>query len=89
MATATKQGRAEGPGPRPDAPESSLEFLVYEDNGGSYHWEIVQGGGESLAQSASFDSHEDAQRAARHVYERAGRARFGARVADERQPTAA
>jgi hypothetical protein len=49
MATATKKGRAERPGPRPDAPESSLEFLVYEDNGGSYHWEIVQGAGESLA----------------------------------------
>ena len=89
MATATRKGRAEGPGPRPDTPESSLEFLVYEDNGGSYHWEIVQGAGESLAQSVSFGSHEDAERAARHVYERAGRARFGARVPDERQPTAA
>jgi uncharacterized protein YegP (UPF0339 family) len=85
MATATRKGRAERPGPRPD----TLEFLVYEDNGGSYHWEIVQGAGESLAQSVSFGSHEDAERAARHVYERAGRARFGALVADERRPTAA
>jgi uncharacterized protein YegP (UPF0339 family) len=89
MATAKKKGRAARPSPRPDASESALEFLVYEDNGGSYHWEIVQGSGESLAQSVSFDSHQDAEQAARRVYDLAGRARFGAPVADERQPTGA
>jgi uncharacterized protein YegP (UPF0339 family) len=89
MATATKKSRAGRPGPRRDASEPSLEFLVYEDNGSSYHWEIVQGSGESLAQSVSFGSREDAERAARHVYDRAGRARFGARVADEHQAAAA
>jgi uncharacterized protein YegP (UPF0339 family) len=89
MATATTKGLAARPSPRRSASESSLDFIVYEDNGGSYHWEIVQGSGESLAQSVSFGSHEDAERAARHVHDRAGRARFEGRAPDERQPTAA
>jgi len=89
VATATKKARASRPSPVRDVSESSLEFLVYQDNGGSYRWEIVQRSGESLAHSVSFGSHEDAERAARYVYDRAGVARFGAREADERQPTAA
>ncbi len=63
----------------------SLEFLVHQDNGGDYHWEIVGGSGESLAQSGSFASHDDAERAARCVYDGAGSARFEPHVAEERQ----
>jgi uncharacterized protein YegP (UPF0339 family) len=89
MATATKKARAAAPVTVREVSESSLEFLVYRDNGGGYHWEIVQDSGESLIHSVSFGSHEDAERAARYVYDRAGVARFGPQEADERQPTAA
>jgi hypothetical protein len=37
-----------------------MKFVVFEDNGGSYHWTIVADSGESLVQSASFASYEDA-----------------------------
>jgi uncharacterized protein YegP (UPF0339 family) len=89
MATATKEARAARRGPKSGVSESSLEFLVYRDNGGSYHWEIVQDSGESLVHSVNFASHDDAERAARYVYDRAGLARFGAREAEQRRPTAA
>jgi uncharacterized protein YegP (UPF0339 family) len=51
---------------------ASVRFLVFEDNGGGYHWTIVAASGESLVQSASFASYEDAEQAARVV--RAGAA---------------
>jgi uncharacterized protein YegP (UPF0339 family) len=88
MATATKKVNAARPlaRSRRDVPESaSLEFLVHQDNGGDYHWEIVGEGGESLAQSGNFASHEDAERAARCVYDGAGSARFDPHVAEERR----
>jgi uncharacterized protein YegP (UPF0339 family) len=88
MATATRKASGARPIAARDASESPLEYLVYRDNGGSYHWEIVQNGGESLIHSAGFASHADAQRAAQYVYDRAGLARFAAPEADERQPTA-
>jgi uncharacterized protein YegP (UPF0339 family) len=62
----------------------SMEFLVFRDNGGDYHWAIVTGDGEPLAQSGNFASHKDAERAARYVYEGAGVARFDAVAAEER-----
>jgi uncharacterized protein YegP (UPF0339 family) len=87
MATATKKVHAPRPVDRArDVSEAaSLEFLVHQDNGGDYHWEIVGGSGESLAQSGSFVSHDDAERAARCVYDGAGSARFDPDVAEERQ----
>ena len=88
MATATKKVHAARPVARAarDVSESaSLEFLVHQDNGGDYHWEIVGDGGESLAQSRSFASHEDAERAARRVYDDASSARFEPHLAEERQ----
>jgi uncharacterized protein YegP (UPF0339 family) len=66
-----------------------MEFLVFGDNGGEYHWTIVGGSGESLAQSPGFASHEDAERAARYVYDGAGSARFGAQAAEDRPLVAA
>jgi uncharacterized protein YegP (UPF0339 family) len=62
----------------------SMEFQVFRDNGGEYHWTVQADSGESLAQSGSFASHKDAERAARHVYEGAGSARFDAGAAEER-----
>jgi uncharacterized protein YegP (UPF0339 family) len=67
----------------------SLEFLAYRDNGGDYRWEIVGENGESLAQSRSFASHEDAQRAARRVHDGASSARIESRAADKRELVAA
>jgi uncharacterized protein YegP (UPF0339 family) len=73
----------------PAVPEAtSLEFRTYLDNGGRYSWEIVDVGGESLAQSASFVSQDDAERAARIVYEGARSARFEPDVPKGRQTAA-
>jgi uncharacterized protein YegP (UPF0339 family) len=45
-----------------------MKFLIVEDNGGGCHWTIVAGGGETLVQSASFASYEDANQAPRIVH---------------------
>ena len=88
MATATKKVHAARPVARDarDVSESaSLEFLVHQANGGDYHWEIVGERGESLAQSGSFASRDDAERAARCVRDGASSARFELSVAEKRQ----
>jgi uncharacterized protein YegP (UPF0339 family) len=46
-----------------------MEFVVYEDNGGSFHWSIVSGGGATLVQSAGFGSLAAAERAAGRVHD--------------------
>jgi uncharacterized protein YegP (UPF0339 family) len=88
MATATKKARAARPvtgGARAQSSApASLEFRVHQDNEGGYRWEIVAGDGASLAKSAGFASHEDAERAARRVYDAAGQARFEPSVDEER-----
>jgi hypothetical protein len=88
MATATKKIQAPRPVAR-SAPAVSnsapLEFLVHQDNGSHYYWEIVGERGESLASSGSFASHGDAERAARRVYDGAGSARFQLDLAERRQ----
>jgi uncharacterized protein YegP (UPF0339 family) len=60
-----------------------MEFLIIEDNGGGYHWTIVDSGGESLAQSARFASYDEAEHAARVVRNHAGAARLERRAADD------
>jgi uncharacterized protein YegP (UPF0339 family) len=55
---------------------TSMRFLVFEDNGGGYHWTIVAASGESVVQSASFASYEDAEQAARVVRAGAASASF-------------
>ena len=88
MATATKKVHAARPvtrGADDVSKAASLEFLVYRDNGGDYHWEIVGGRDESLATSGSFASHDDAERAARRVYDGAGSARFELDPAEQRR----
>jgi uncharacterized protein YegP (UPF0339 family) len=44
-----------------------MKFLVFEDNAGGYHWTLGTASGETLVQSASFASYEQAQQAARIV----------------------
>ncbi len=95
MATATKKSRAAGRLTRRArevrAPASmkfpSMEFVIFEDNGGDYHWTIVARDDASLARSGAFASYEDAERAAQHVRDGVASALFerrgdGARVVD-------
>jgi uncharacterized protein YegP (UPF0339 family) len=76
MATATKKARAPRRISGGGARSSDLEFLVFEDNAGSYCWVIVTATGEQLAQSPRFTTHEDAQAAARRVRDGAGSAQL-------------
>lgn len=55
---------------------ASLAFLIYQSNGGGYHWTIAVDGGQILAQSASFASYEEARQAAGTVQHGASRASF-------------
>ncbi len=59
-----------------------MKFLVFEDNSGGYHWTIVAQSGETLVQSASFASYEEAKQAARVVHGGAGSASFDDLVGD-------
>jgi uncharacterized protein YegP (UPF0339 family) len=91
MATATKRvhaatSLAHAAGAVSEA--ASLAFRTYQDNGGSYHWELVDSSGETLVQSGSFASRVEAERAARYVQKGAGSARFEPHVANERQTLA-
>ena len=70
MATATKKSRAAtqlARRARDARVPASMEFLIFEDNGGDYHWTIVAGDGATLARSGTFGSYEDAERAAQRV----------------------
>jgi uncharacterized protein YegP (UPF0339 family) len=55
---------------------ASMKFLVFEDTGGGYHWTVVAASGETLVQSASFATYEDAKQAARIVHRGAASASF-------------
>jgi uncharacterized protein YegP (UPF0339 family) len=82
MGTAPKKSRAAGQLARPArdvrVPES-MEFLIFEDNGGAYHWRIVAGDGATLAQSGSLASYDAAEQAARRVRDGAASPRFNRR----------
>ncbi len=59
---------------------SPMSFVIFEDNGGSYHWEILAGDGATLGQSGDFASHHDAEQAAQRVRDGAASARFERRA---------
>ena len=83
MATATQNGRTPTSGSRraEGASESApMEFLIAEDNGGKYHWTLLNGEGESLARSPRLVSYEQAENAARVVLAGAGSARLDRRA---------
>src|SRR5207244_12433746 len=87
MATPTMEGRvvsALARDRRGVSESASLEFFVFEDNGGGYHWAIVGGSGKSLAQSGSFGSYEEAAHAGRCVRDGAESARCQRRAAEGR-----
>jgi uncharacterized protein YegP (UPF0339 family) len=88
MATATKQSRAAGQlarRARDVRGPASMEFVIFQDNGGAYHWTIVAGDGATLARSGSFGSYDHAEQAARRVRDGAASARFDA-LASEARP---
>jgi uncharacterized protein YegP (UPF0339 family) len=92
MATATKKAHpASSPAHavRRVSESASLVFRTYRDNGANYHWEIVDSGSAVLAQSGSFASHDDAERAARDVHEGIRAAPFESWVAKERHTVVA
>jgi uncharacterized protein YegP (UPF0339 family) len=82
MGTAPKKSRAAGRLARHArdvrVPES-MEFLIFEDNGGAYHWRIVASDGATLAESESLPSYDAAEQAARRVRGGAASARFNRR----------
>jgi uncharacterized protein YegP (UPF0339 family)/uncharacterized protein YlaI len=63
-----------GPPSRVRAP-APMEFLILEDNGGSYHWKILAGDGSTLGQSGDFASYDAAERAAQQICNGAAAAR--------------
>ena len=75
MATATEKSPAAikpaSRAARARVPKSG-EFVIFEDNGGSYHWRVVAGDGAPLAQSGGFACYEDAEQGARRVRDAAG-----------------
>ena len=88
MGTAPKKSRAARQLARPAREvrvPDSMEFLVFEDNGGAYHWRIVAGDGAILAQSGSFAAYDSAEHAAQRVRDGAASARFDRR-GDEAGP---
>ena len=60
-----------------------MEFLIVEDNGGDYHWTLLDRDGNSLARSPSFTSYEGAEDAAGVALAGAGSARLDRRAATE------
>ncbi len=83
MATATKKDRiltsANG-GTAVASRSKGMEFLIDEDNGGDYHWTLLDRDGTSLARSAGFASYERTEAAARAVLTGAGSARLEPRA---------
>jgi uncharacterized protein YegP (UPF0339 family) len=80
MATATKKGQ--GARPRRIADRASLAFVISQDNGGDYLWEIVDSAGNAVTQSGGFTSSDDAERAAHQVHDAARLAHFARRDAE-------
>jgi uncharacterized protein YegP (UPF0339 family) len=87
MATATKKARAARRVARragAGSDSEAIKFLVFEDNTGDYHWTILGSGGESLGQSGTFATYDEAAQAVRVVREGAGSALFERGAASDR-----
>ncbi len=70
MATATKKPRASkrlAARPAHVHARAAMEFLIFEDNSGSYHWTILAGDGSRLGGSGDYASYDDAERAAEQI----------------------
>jgi uncharacterized protein YegP (UPF0339 family) len=79
MATATKKSRASKQLAERQTHEparSAMEFLIFEDNSGSYHWTILAGDGSPLGGAGDYASYDDAERAAKQIRDGAASARL-------------
>jgi uncharacterized protein YegP (UPF0339 family) len=79
MATAAKKSPvSRRPARRPldEQTGSSMSFVIFEDNGGSYHWKILAGDGATLGHSGDFASYHDAEQAVQQVRDGAPSARL-------------
>jgi uncharacterized protein YegP (UPF0339 family) len=84
MATAAMKARARADangGTVVAAESTSMEFLIIEDNGGHYHWTLLDHDGHSLARSPNFASYQNAEDAAGDVLAGVGSARLERRAA--------
>jgi hypothetical protein len=70
VATATQKVRSTRRSPAASGP-ANITFAVFEDNGGSHRWEILDARGASLAQSPAFANRDAAHIAASNVREAA------------------
>ncbi|MFZ0379915.1 MAG: DUF1508 domain-containing protein [Solirubrobacteraceae bacterium] len=85
MGTAPKKSRAARQLARRGADANvpaSMEFLIFADNGGSYHWRLRADDGAILGDSGGFASYDDAEHAAQQVCGGAASARFAPRSVD-------
>ncbi len=85
MGTAPKRSRAArqlAGRPAEASVPAPMEFGLFEDNGGCYHWRLSAGDGAILAQSGGFASYDSAEQAARLVRSGADSARFAFRAAE-------
>ncbi len=67
MATARQQPRAATaivPAPGEISEPATVQFRVFEDSVGGYHWEVVAGSEDILVQSGRFATYADAEEAA-------------------------
>ncbi len=76
MATALKVVGPIEPMTASDRSRLSLEFSIFQDDGGSHRWQLISSDGSVLARSSSFASQADAERSAQHVIDNAYSARF-------------
>ncbi len=91
MATATKKRVTAGAvsdGALGGSELASQEFVVYQDNGGNFHWEIVSESGQRLARSGIFTSQDDARRGARSACDAVGTVRLAPLPAEQGSPGA-
>jgi uncharacterized protein YegP (UPF0339 family) len=50
-----------------------MKLTIYQDNGGLYHWALLDGEDHSLARSShTFATYEDARQAVQDVHDHAG-----------------
>ena len=85
MATAAKKSRGarqRSTRARGQHEKASMEFVIFEDNGGEYRWMIVAGD-ETLAHSGTFALYEGAEQAARRVRDHAASALFDHRPGED------
>jgi uncharacterized protein YegP (UPF0339 family) len=83
MATAAKKSpgsrRPVRRAPDPQA-GSPMSFVIFEDNGGSFHWKILVGDSATVGNAGDFASYHDAEQAVQQIRDGAASARLERRA---------